>query len=72
MIALVRGVTAASIFVDYQRASTGFTNDETMAEWDGVTSMWTLGATVSLYSDRSLPIACEHRDLPGNGLPTAR
>jgi len=41
------GVTAASIFVDYQRASSGFEN-EAMLQWDGVTSMWTLGATVSL------------------------
>lgn len=41
------GVTAASIFVDYQRASSGFENDY-MLTWDGVTSMWTLGATVSL------------------------
>lgn len=40
-------VTAVSIFVDYQRASTAFTS-ESMATWDGVTSMWTLGATVSL------------------------
>ncbi len=41
------GVTSASIFVDYQRASTGFENDYPQ-RWDGVTSMWTLGATVSL------------------------
>lgn len=41
------GLTGASIFVDYQRASTSFEN-EYMVAWDGVTSMWTLGATVSL------------------------
>jgi hypothetical protein len=40
------GLTAAAIFVDYQRASSGFSNP-TVA-FDGVTSMWTLGATVSL------------------------
>jgi hypothetical protein len=42
------GVTAASIFVDYQRSSTDFTSDETMVKWDGSSSMWTLGATISL------------------------
>ncbi len=41
------GVTSASVFVDYQRSSSGFKN-EYMVEWDGVTSMFTLGATVSL------------------------
>jgi len=40
--------TGASIFVDYQRASTSFETDATMGTFDGVTSMWTLGATVSL------------------------
>ena len=41
------GVTAASIFVDYQRASADYQSEYPM-EWSGVTSMWTLGATVSL------------------------
>jgi hypothetical protein len=47
------GATAASIFVDYQRTSSAFEFDETggrmtSGEFDGVMSMWTLGATVSL------------------------
>jgi len=41
------GVTAASIFVDYQHSSAGYQN-ERMTAWDGSTNLWTLGATVSL------------------------
>jgi hypothetical protein len=41
------GVTAASIFVDYQRSQTDFTNDY-MLQWQGTSSMWTLGATLAL------------------------
>lgn len=44
---LTLGVTAASLFVDYQRSSTDFTNDY-MVQWNGTASMWTFGATVSL------------------------
>ncbi len=40
-------VTSASIFVDYQRASSDFSSDYPM-QWEGTSSMWTLGATVSL------------------------
>lgn len=42
------GVTSASVFVDYQRSSTGFTQGSNMLTYDGVMSMWTLGATVGL------------------------
>lgn len=41
------GVTAASLFLDYQRSSTDFTNDY-MLQYSAVSSMWTIGATVSL------------------------
>jgi hypothetical protein len=41
------GVTAASLFVDYQRSSTDFINDY-LLEYNGASGMWTLGATVSL------------------------
>jgi hypothetical protein len=41
------GVTAASIFMDYQHSSSNLTN-ERMQEFEGSTGMWTLGATVSL------------------------
>jgi hypothetical protein len=41
------GVTAASVFVDYQRSSSNYTTNN-MVEFDGTSSMWTLGATVSL------------------------
>jgi hypothetical protein len=41
------GVTAASLFMDYQHSSSTLTN-ERMQEMDGSTGMWTLGATVSL------------------------
>jgi hypothetical protein len=42
------GVTAASVFVDYQRSSADYKNDQMTTTWNGSTSMWTLGATVSL------------------------
>jgi len=41
------GVTAASLVLDYQHASTTFSRSA-MAEFDGSAAMWTLGATVSL------------------------
>lgn len=41
------GVTAASLFLDYQRSSTGLTS-ERMIEFDVGAGMWTLGMTVSL------------------------
>lgn len=41
------GLTAASLFVDYQRSSTDFTNDR-MSQFDATASMWTLGATLAL------------------------
>lgn len=39
--------TAASLFVDYQHSDSGYRNGK-MVEFDGTSSMWTLGATVSL------------------------
>lgn len=41
------GVTAASLFVDYQRSSTDIV-DNRMIEHNVSSGMWTLGATVSL------------------------
>jgi hypothetical protein len=41
------GVTAASIFLDYQHSSSDLTNDR-METFDGSMGMWTVGATVSL------------------------
>lgn len=41
------GLTAASVFMDYQRSSTDFTT-ERMTEIEGAAGMWTLGMTVSL------------------------
>lgn len=40
------GLTGASIFIDYQRSSTDFDNGN--RQYEGVASMWTLGATLSL------------------------
>lgn len=39
--------TAASIFVDYQYASTGFEDDD-MDTWDSSERVWTLGLTIAL------------------------
>ncbi len=40
------GLTGASLFVDYQRSSTDFDNGS--RQYEGIASMWTLGATLSL------------------------
>lgn len=41
-------LSAASIFLDYNRSDTNFQADTTMRSLDGTTSMWTLGLTLQI------------------------
>jgi hypothetical protein len=42
------GLTAASLFLDYQRTTTSVTADANMAQFDASAGMFTLGATLSI------------------------